>query len=272
MPTLNRQEALPAPYNAAFRYHDSRVPSDEMVFQLADALQLARVMSRSASARVTGVLNGDVTPARADLVRDVLRHHLRADVDSPPRVQKKVASVLEKTADGLAGHVQLSDVLSRYMWDLYAVYVDGQSWQDARAELTGEYREDNPDRPRGGYVEEMTYDEVFVNTTRQRRLTGSIHIEFSYADVYPRPFLALAILHESTHKFAATNDYATTDDDTYPRLTQNQRLRNADSYAYTMFSLAGNALIPDLETVLQVLPRQDPTPPARFVRGPARRV
>jgi hypothetical protein len=71
------------------------------------------------------VLNGDTHPSNAELVRQCLQFHFRADVDSPPTVQKQIISVLRRTADGLAGRIQLSDALNRYVWDLYEVYLDG---------------------------------------------------------------------------------------------------------------------------------------------------
>ena len=132
-----------------------------------------------------------------------LRHHLKADVNSPVKVQKQITSVLDRTAAGLAGHVQLSDALSRYMWNLYDVQ-DASSWADARVELSGKCRVDNPDYPRGGFVLENEREEKFLNVTRTSTKIGSIHIEFSYAPCILRPFLAYAIVHEATHKFAST--------------------------------------------------------------------
>jgi hypothetical protein len=243
-----------------------------MVFQLAASLQLARRMSRAAAKKVTAVLNGDVTPAQAELVRQVLRYHLRADVNSSARVQRKITSVLDRTANGLAGHVQLSDVLSHYIWNLYEVYQDGLDWDSARIEVEGDYREDNPARSRGGYVEVKEGDEVFLNLTRTVTRLGSIHVEFSYAAVYPRRFLAHCIVHEATHKFADTDDNAYTDEDTYARLTGERRLNNADSYAYTILSLYKNRLITDLGMALRAIRRNDRTEPPAFTRGRADQV
>src|SRR6266566_1423118 len=56
-----------------------------------------------------------------------------------------------------------------------------------------------------------------------------IHIEFSNVTKYPRLLLALAIVHEATHKFAHTEDHAYTDDDNYKKLIVAQRIENADS-------------------------------------------
>jgi hypothetical protein len=269
MPTLDLEEYLPEQYKAIFRYHSTRPPSDDMVFQLAASLQLARRMSRAAATKVIAVLNGDVTPARAELVRQVMRYHLRADVNSSARVHKRITSVLNGTAKGLSEPVQLSDVLSHYIWNLYEVYHDGLNWDDARIELEGDYREDNPARSRGGYVEVKEGDEVFLNLTRTVTRVGSIHIEFSYAAVYPRRFLAHCIVHEATHKFAGTDDYAYTDEDKYAGLTGERRLNNADSYAYTILSLYRNRLVTDLEMALRAIRRNDRTDPPTFTRRPA---
>jgi hypothetical protein len=269
MRTLDLEEYLPEPYNALFRYHSTRPPTDDMVFQLAASLQLARRMSRAAARKITALLNGDVTPERAELVRQVMRYHLKADVNSSVRVQKKITSVLNRTPDGLAGHVQLSDVLSRYIWNLYEIYQDGRSWDDARIEIDGFYREDNPSRSRGGYVEVKDGEEVFLNLTRTVTKVGSIHIEFSYADLYPRRFLAHCIVHEATHKFADTDDYAYADEDEYAGLTREHRINNADSYAYTVLSLFRNTMVTDLEMALRAIRRNDQTDPPAFARRPA---
>lgn len=126
--------------------------------------------------------------------------------------------------------------------------------------------------PTSAEPNEASWDEVFANVTQKRQKLGSIHIEFSYASVYPRPFLALAIAHEATHKFADTNDYATTDDTQYKRLTQGQRVQNADSFAYTVLSLHTGQVIKDLKMALQVIPRPDPTFPPTFKRNAAHEV
>jgi hypothetical protein len=80
-------------------------------------------------------------------------------------------------------------------------------------------------------VLERVWDDVFSNVTHRRLKIGSIHFEFSYAAGYPRPFLAMGMVHEATHKFARTNDEAYTNEDDYASLTRRQRIRNVDSYA-----------------------------------------
>jgi hypothetical protein len=237
-----------------------------MVFQLAESLQLARAMSAAATTQITAALDGTTTPAPADVVRQVLRHHFKGDIDSPRPVRDHIISVLTRTSTGLAGDVQLSDVLARYRWNLYDVYTNGKTWDEARRELPGDYRDDNADRPWGGFVavEELTHDSGQVST-----YVGNIHIEFSYASVYPRPFLAMGIVHEATHKFADTEDEATTDDADYAGLTRAQRIINADSYAYTVLSLHRRQLVPDLQMALQTIPPIDPTSPPRFTRNAA---
>ena len=121
----------------------------------------------------------------------------------------------------------LVGLLSRYIWNLYEIYQDGRGWDDARIRLDGAYRGDNPSRSRGGYVAEKEGEEVFLNLTRTIRKVGRIHIEFSYAAMYPRRFLAHCIVHEATHKFADTDDYAYTDEDEYAGLTAARRINNA---------------------------------------------
>ncbi len=95
----------------------------------------------------------------------------------------------------------------------------------------------------------------------QMCIPKGIHIEFSNIAKYPRLLLALAIVHEATHKFAHTEDHAYTDDDNYERLILAQRIENADSFAYVVISIALNQLIKDLEEFLKAVPRDDQTGP-----------
>jgi hypothetical protein len=72
---------------------------------------------------------------------------------------------------------------------------------------------------------------------------GSMHIEFSLAEIYPRPQLARVIVHEATHKFAHTGDICyclRLGDPSLPGLVTNyetvgafDKTHNADSYTYT---------------------------------------
>jgi hypothetical protein len=240
-----------------------------MVFQLAESLQLARTMSAAATTQITAALDGTTTPAPADVIRQVLRHHFKADIESPQPVRDHITSVLARTSTGLAGDVQLSDVLARYRWNLYDVYTNGKTWDEARRELPGNYRKNNAKKPWGGYVAVETLP---LDTGEVLTWLGSIHIEFSYASVYPRPFLAMAIVHEATHKFADTHDRAGTDHQRYAGLTQQKRIENADSYAYAVLSLHRRQLVTDLRMALETIPPIDPTFPPRFTRNPAYKI
>ncbi len=91
----------------------------------------------------------------------------------------------------------------------------------------------------------------------QMCIPKGIHIEFSNVTKYPRLLLALAIVHEATHKFAHTDDHAYTDDDNYEKLIVAQRIENADSFAHAAISIFLNELIKDLEQFLKVVPRND---------------
>ena len=94
-------------------------------------------------------------------------------------------------------------------------------------------------------------------------ISKGIHIEFSDVTKYPRLLLALRIIHEATHKFAYTEDHAYTDEDKYQKLTVKQRIENADSFAYTVISIALNQLIKDLGQFLKVVPRDDQRGPKK---------
>ena len=87
--------------------------------------------------------------------------------------------------------------------------------------------------------------------------------------MYPRRFLAHCIVHEATHKFADTDDYAYTDEDEYAGLTAARRINNADSYAFTILSLYRNRLVTDLAMALRAIRRNDRIDPPAFTRRPA---
>jgi hypothetical protein len=55
-------------------------------------------------------------------------------------------------------------------------------------------------------------------------------------------------------KFADTEDHAYTDDGKYEKLNVEQRIENADSFAYVVISIALNQLIKDLEQFLKSSP------------------
>jgi len=96
---------------------------------------------------------------------------------------------------------------------------------------------------------------------------GGIHIEFADVAEYPSLLLAMVIVHEATHKFADTEDHAYTEQNKYAGLTREQRIENADSFAYVVISITLNQLIGDLKQFLQVVPKDYQRTPKK-VRSP----
>ena len=89
-----------------------------------------------------------------------------------------------------------------------------------------------------------------------------MHIAFSCAAIYPRRRRALCIIHETLHKFANTEDRADTNHDEDTRLSREERIENANSYACTVLSLRLKQLIKDLRESILAIPENYP-PDAR---------
>ena len=91
--------------------------------------------------------------------------------------------------------------------------------------------------------------------------------------MYPPFQLARIIVHEATHKFAGTSDHAYTyEENDYEDLTMQERVFNADSYAYVIISIALNKLIKNENELFQVVPqdyqrtpKKVPSPIKKFV-------
>ncbi len=71
----------------------------------------------------------------------------------------------------------------------------------------------------------------------------SIHIQFSYCQTRSTDSMARAIVHEATHKFAATVDWGYADQGNLGDLKPERAINNADSYAYAAISILRNQLI-----------------------------
>lgn len=83
--------------------------------------------------------------------------------------------------------------------------------------------------------------------------TKSIHIEYSYIDKYSIDAMARVILHEATHKFAATADFGYADRDAIKPLRPDEAVKNADGYAY-----AGLAILKDAPITPKELNSEQP--------------
>ena len=162
-------------YKAKLYYHSSRPLNDEMVKKICESLDLARDIVRDAQTKLSyALIDPKHHPAfqarRKDafipdirVAKEAVRYHFLVNApssDEQLNEWKRMMKVIADTLRGLNavnGDVVLSDVLSRYRWDLYKVYVDGLSWDKAREELGGKFRpksKDQPtaDQPRSGYV------------------------------------------------------------------------------------------------------------------------
>lgn len=287
--TLDMELNVPE-YNAKLYYHSSRRPTEEMVKKICESLDLARDIVNDAQTKLSYALTdpkrhpefqaswGDTSIPDTKVAKEAVLYHFLIDTPSPEEEFGRIINVIGDTLDGLDavnGDVTVSDVLSQYRWDLYKVYVDRLSWEDAREELRGKFRpkskhQPTADKPRSGYVLFKEWEEEFLDGIITRSEAKSIHIEFSNVTQYPMLLLALAIVHEATHKFAHTEDHAYTDDDEYQKLTVKQRIENADSFAYVVISIALNQLIKDLEQFLEVVPRNDTRGPTTIRNFPVR--
>jgi hypothetical protein len=67
--------------------------------------------------------------------------------------------------------------------------------------------------------------------------TGSTHIQLSYCQTRSINSMARAIVHEATHKFAATVDWGYVDQGKVGELKPERAIENADSYAYAALSI-----------------------------------
>lgn len=76
------------------------------------------------------------------------------------------------------------------------------------------------------------------------RAQGSIHLAFDLTSTYSETAIARIIAHESTHKFADTEDHAYMHEFTkFAAMTPSMACDNADSYAYAAISILRNRLI-----------------------------
>jgi Lysine-specific metallo-endopeptidase len=87
-------------------------------------------------------------------------------------------------------------------------------------------------------VERRRANDLTISFTPEDQ--GSIHINFPLllgTEAFRYLHVARTIIHEATHKFADTRDFAYTDDAGYASLSRQQALRNADSHAFAAVSI-----------------------------------
>jgi hypothetical protein len=280
MPTLDEFNEFPE-YRLTLNWHQSRTPTEDLVDKIGQALQLARKMISDALVQIPSVIE-DSREVEFDepeykghhpVAVQAAKYHLNA-TKWGNTYRNYVLDVITKTASGLNAPVTLSDVLSYSTVNLYKVYRDKQTIDQARYVLGGSSREAHEVNPKTGQLVEM---EGYVRHKRKvrealkqkqmklppalqepdrvRDMYGSMHIEFSLAEIYPLQQLARVILHEATHKFAHTVDEAYTEDSSYRGLDAGKKTRNADSYAYFVLSIHANKLIKNKKECFGVFPQ-----------------
>jgi hypothetical protein len=206
-----------------------------------------------------------LTGSGGRLARDVLaRHFMRA----PDNLLDAIHTTFAKTAIGLGGaDVVIADCAGRDAThgQLADGYVTPKQAQYLN-EVVGEFMEGT--RQAGKAVRERMglqgsaeltaikelYDVQNLNVVQMQQFAltmgaGSIHVQFSLCLKRSVDWLARAIVHEATHKFAATGDYAYAHAAEYTTLRPEHATQNADSFAYAAMSVAlGSVVWPaDLE-------------------------
>jgi len=176
----------------------------------------------------------------ADMAKIFRRHFKLADPGNEQR--DEVERVFAATSQGLNGAVIVSDLFAAKDGQRGGGLVDGAEGQVAfSADEDVAYLRDimapeNRDRS--------------ADVTRQhlaRSADAQIFIAFANMKFWNVAQMARVILHEATHKFAFTGDYAYhSNDRDWNALTGANAVKNADSYAYGAVSVkASSALSPD---------------------------
>jgi hypothetical protein len=181
----------------------------------------------------------------------------------------KVYQSLRALRAGLAGNVTISDSKSRairafveearpnkpYMQGLTnaeaIAKVTAVGNPAATAQLDGQVQRHKVEQNLAGYVRVRTAEKArmqeagtwdawgakdpFVRVAPENK--ASIHIDFDYLTAHPRLFVAYMILHEATHKFCHTRDFAYAGQAAYATMDKASALMNADSFAFLTVSL-----------------------------------
>jgi hypothetical protein len=212
-----------------------------------EAAQLA--LEAFAGVRFTGLLS---SLEAAPLVKSVLKTYF-CEAKSKKQVEV-IRDTLQKTAHGLAGAVALSDCAGRERaGGLLAEGIvplkkksmaEMNEEADSLDELYKKKKRGKSARKAAKLDDQLYIDQQYL--MRKYLLsgdTGSIHVEFSYIGTYSIDAMARIMLHEATHKFAATVDFGYADKDTIAKLDADKAILNADSYAYAGISFLKNKLV-----------------------------
>jgi hypothetical protein len=277
--TLDMELKVPE-YDTTLKYHSTRPPDEAVVKKLCESLDLAREIVEDACANLAYALtdpadhpriqqaSGDTCiPDNLEAGKEAARYHFKLEALTSEEARKeartKIFQIMTETDEGLNRSMTLSDSLNYYTWNDYAQDEPRVALGKSRAGTEDEAEEGHV-KVSGKFIPKSAYwtSEEFVKGAR------SIHIEFSLAAVYPPFQLARLIVHEATHKFAGTSDHAYTyEEDDYEDLTYQERVFNADSYAYVVISIALNKLIKNENQLFEVVPQDYQRTPKK-VRSP----
>jgi hypothetical protein len=184
-----------------------------------------------------------------------------AQAHTGPHIEE-IAATFAKTAQGLnSNDLTISDCLGRERTGPEQAPAEGivPLRKEAHNQLEEETKSlDEVYEKRAKKLEKMMGDESGSKELEQQQQidqqylmrkylasgeTNSIHIEYSFIDKYSIDAMARIILHEATHKFAATGDFGYADRKQISKLRPDEAIRNADSFAYAGISILRNTLI-----------------------------
>jgi hypothetical protein len=187
----------------------------------------------------------------------------------------KIRTVFEKPAQGLSSnHLVIADCAGRELDPQGAELAEGivPLKRDSQIKQDVEYEKLMKDvREQRSFIGQNYHGEEYARRIKevndqlkdaemyltQKYLAGgdsrSIHIQFSYCAKRSTDSMARAIVHEATHKFAATVDWGYVDQGKVGDLPPERAIDNADSYAFAALSILRNQL-----TTPEALGREPP--------------
>lgn len=176
----------------------------------------------------------------ADMAKIFSRHF---KLDDPTETQRaEVERVFEATSDGLSGPVIISDLFAA---------LDGQRGvlvAGAEGQVAMSPEEDRRYMEAVRALDDPTVEETndLMREHLARADDPDIYIHFNHILTCNVWQMARLIIHEATHKFAYTGDYAYhSDSAAWGNLVGANAIKNADSYAYAAVSVkASSALNP----------------------------
>ena len=175
---------------------------------------------------------------------------------------KAIGHNMSKMKDGMLGNVRISDLKSMYIKEFgtstdtsskpseFIEFIKTQG-EETNNDMVKEIREIQDRNQHLGRVRILKEPRkrilsAKIEKTWKNDLTflidpvqkSGIHIEFDLLKTHTLLFIAYAILHEASHKFCCTRDFAYAGNAGYEVLSKPQALLNADSYGLLAVSLS----------------------------------